>query len=56
MVQAVNPRARCAPATPRGPERFAWDVIVDRAAEPAALPREAQMVAAANTASFAFRT
>ena len=56
MVQAVNPRARCEPATPRGPERFAWDIVVDRAAKPATPPREVQMVAGANTASFAFRT
>lgn len=55
MVQAVNPRARCVAATPKGPERFAWDVVVDRAAEPATPPREVQMVAAANTATFAFR-
>jgi hypothetical protein len=55
MVQAVNPRARCVPTTPRGQERLAWDVVVDAAAEPAPLPREAAMVAAANTATFVFR-
>jgi hypothetical protein len=55
MVQAVNPRARCLPATPRNGERLAWDVVVDAALEPAPLPREAAMVAAANTAAFVFR-
>src|SRR5262249_36833814 len=43
MVQAVNPRARCAPATPKAGERLAWDVVVDAAAEPAPMPREAAM-------------
>jgi len=55
MVQAVNPHARCVPATPAGAERLAWDVLVDRAAAPAPPPPEAAMVAASNTAAFAFR-
>lgn len=55
MVQAVNPRARCVPATPHGDERFAWDMIIDAAAEPAEVPVEASMVASSNTARFAFR-
>ncbi len=55
MVQAVNPRARCLPATPGGRERLAWDVIVDASADPAAPPPEVAMVAASSTASFTFR-
>ena len=56
MVQAVNPRARCVPATPTGRERLAWDVVVDAAAAPAEPPPEVAMVAATNTARFTFRT
>ncbi len=56
MVQAVNPRARCVPATPTGSERLAWDVVVDPAAPPAETPVEVAMVAASNTARFAFRS
>lgn len=55
MVQAVNPRARCVPATPAGRERLAWDVIVDAAAALAEPPVEVAMVAATNTAAFSFR-
>lgn len=53
MVQAVNPRARCVPATPIGAERLAWTIVADAgdAAEP---PPEAAMVAATTTAGFAF--
>lgn len=55
MVQAVNPRARCAPATPSGAERLAWEIVVDASAAEAELPPEAAMVAATTTAAFAFR-
>ena len=54
MVQAVNPRARCVPATPAGRERLAWDVVVDAAAEPVEPPVEVAMVASTNTAAFSF--
>ena len=54
MVQAVNPRARCVPATPSGRERFAWEIVLDTSAEPAEAPPEALMVAASTTAAFAF--
>jgi len=54
MVQGVNPRARCVPATPRDGARFAWDVVVDAAAEPVAPPPEVAMVEATGTARFAF--
>jgi hypothetical protein len=55
MVQAVNPRARCVPATPTGRERLAWDIVVDAAAAPAEPRMEVTMVAATNTAAFSFR-
>ena len=54
MVHAVNPRARCVPVTPRPGARFAWDVVIDAAAEPAALRPEVGMVEATDTARFAF--
>lgn len=55
MVRGVNPRARCVPATPVGPEHLAWDVVVDATALPAEPPPEVGIVARANTASFVFR-
>ena len=56
MVRAVNPRARCEPATPAAGAVLAWEIVVDAAAEPAAPPPEVAMVAATGTARFAFRT
>lgn len=55
MVQAVNPRARCVPATPGAGARWAWDVVVDPAATPAPTPPEAAIVLASRAARFAFR-
>lgn len=55
MVQAVNPRARLEPAAPRAGERFAWEVVIDPAAPPAAPPMEVAMVANTTTAGFVFR-
>src|SRR5262249_2320603 len=55
MVQAVNPQARCLPATPAGAERLAWDVVIDGAAAPAETPPEVAMVSGTNTARFAFQ-
>jgi hypothetical protein len=54
IVQAVEPRARCVPATPTGAESLAWDVVVDRAASPAPPPPEAAVVRASRAARFAF--
>jgi hypothetical protein len=54
MVQAVNPRARCVPVAPRAGARFAWDLVIDAAAEPAVTRPEVAMVAATGTAQFAF--
>jgi len=55
MVQAVNPRARCVPATPTARERFAWEILIDPAAAPAETPIEAAMVFNSGTARFTFR-
>jgi hypothetical protein len=54
MVQAENPRARCVPATPPSGARYAWDVVIDAAAEPATPRPEVGMVEATGTARFAF--
>src|SRR5262245_17636967 len=54
LVQAVNPRARCVPVTPTGPERLAWEVLVDAGAPAAAEPPEVAMVANSTTAAFVF--
>jgi hypothetical protein len=54
MVQAVNPRARCVRATPSDGARYAWDVVVDRAAEAATPRSEVAMVENTGTARFAF--
>lgn len=55
MVQAVNPRARLAPAAPCGGERFAWEIAIDPAAAVAETPMEIAMVANTTTAAFTFR-
>ena len=55
MVAAVDPRARCVATTPPPGARFAWDVVVDASAEPAAERPEIGMVAATGTARFVFR-
>jgi len=54
MVQAVNPGARCLPASAAGRERLAWDVVVDGRAA-ASPPPEVAMVAGSSTAGFVFR-
>jgi hypothetical protein len=56
MVRAVNPRARCIPATPAGAERLAWDVLLDGGAASIEMPPEVAMVSTTNTARFAFRS
>jgi hypothetical protein len=54
MVQAVNPRARCRAVPPSAGARHAWEVVIDRSAEPAAEPPEAALVRNTGTARFAF--
>jgi hypothetical protein len=54
MVQAVNPRSRCIRTTPSDGARYAWDVVVDRAAEAATPRSEVAMVENTGTARFAF--
>jgi hypothetical protein len=56
MVQAVNPRARCIPATPAAGERLAWDIVVDAGVASAEPPVEIAMVASTNTARFVFES
>lgn len=54
MVQAVNPRARAVPVPPGYDERLAFEIVIDRQAEPAPIPAAAAMVHATNTAAFSF--
>ncbi len=54
MVEAVNPRARCVPATPLGGARLAWDIAVDANAAPAPERPELAFVRSTGTARFAF--
>jgi hypothetical protein len=54
MVQAVNPRARCRAVPPPTGARHAWEIVVDRAAEPAAEPPEAALVRSTGTARYTF--
>jgi hypothetical protein len=54
MVQAVNPRARCIRTRPCDDARFAWDLVIDAAAEPAAPRPEVGMVESTGTARFVF--
>jgi len=42
IATVVNPQARCRPSDP-GAGRFAWEVIIDRDAEPAQEPPEMQL-------------
>jgi hypothetical protein len=55
MARAVNPHARCEPATPAAGAVLAWEIVVDAAAAPAAPPPEVAMVAATSTARFVVR-
>jgi len=40
LVRQVNPRASCQPVADPGSRRFAWDVVIDPSADPAAEPEE----------------
>src|SRR5262249_37535505 len=55
MVQAATPRARGVPRAPGPGQQRAWEIVVDRNAEPAAPPPEVAMVAGTSTAGFTFR-
>jgi len=55
MVQAVNPRARCVAVRPPAGARYAWEVTIDAAAEPAPEPPEVDYLRKTGTARFAFR-
>ena len=54
IAGAVNPRARCERAAEAGGARFAWDVWIDRAAEPRPEPRELGLARLSRGASFVF--
>ncbi|MEE8581893.1 MAG: hypothetical protein V3T33_09920, partial [Myxococcota bacterium] len=53
-VCAVNPRARCRPATPPPGAKLAWEIEIDPAAEPREESPMAAAVRHSNAASFVF--
>ncbi len=54
IVQGVDRRARCATTTPRGDERYAYDVVVDPLAAPALEAPEVALAKISTGASFEF--
>ena len=52
IAGAVNPRARCQPAATRAGERLAWDVVLDRNAEPRPEPEELKLARLSRGAGF----
>jgi len=54
LAQQVNPRARCRPVDDPGAARFAWDVVIDPAADPAEDPKELQIATAGSGMRFRF--
>jgi hypothetical protein len=56
IVEGVDPRARCAPASARDGEGLAWEVTVDPAAEPVPERPEVTLTRFSTGAAFVFRT
>jgi hypothetical protein len=54
IAGAVNPHARCHPVRDPGDARFAWDVVIDRAAEPQPVPEELNLAKISRGAAFQF--
>jgi len=54
LARQVNPRASCRAVDDPGPARFAWDVVIDPAAEPAEEPMELGFVRAGTGLRFRF--
>lgn len=54
IAGAVNPHARCHPVSdPRG-ARFAWDIVINRAADPQSVPQELKLAKISRGAAFQF--
>jgi hypothetical protein len=54
IAGAVNPRARCHPASEAKDARLAWDVVIDPSAEPQPATQELQLAKISRGASFRF--
>ena len=54
IAGAVNPHARCHPVADPGDARFAWDIVIDRAAEPQFVPQELKLARISRGAAFEF--
>lgn len=54
IAGAVNPHARCHPVSEPGDARFAWDIVIDRAAEPQFAPQELNLARISRGAAFEF--
>jgi len=54
IAGAVNPHARCHPLPDPGDARFAWDIVIDRSADPQSPPPELQLAKLSRGAAFQF--
>ncbi|AMN46239.1 hypothetical protein ACG33_03785 [Steroidobacter denitrificans] len=54
LVRMINPRASCRAVDDPGGARYAWDVMIDPAAEPLAPPAEFEAVKAGRSLAFQF--
>jgi hypothetical protein len=54
MAQAVDPHARCVAVTPTRSARWAWDVVIDRNAGPAAIPDPVLLARVSGATTFQF--
>lgn len=54
LVRMVNPRASCRAVADPGRARYAWDVVIDPAAEPHAPPAEFEAVKGGRSLAFRF--
>ena len=54
IAGAVNPYARCHPVSDPGTARYAWDVVIDRSAEPQPVPQELKLAKISKGAAFQF--
>ena len=54
IAGAVNPHARCHRVSDPGAARFAWDIVIDRAADPQHVPQELRLAKISRGAAFQF--
>ncbi|MGI9592373.1 MAG: hypothetical protein ACR2P8_13460, partial [Myxococcota bacterium] len=54
LARQVNPRASCRAVADAGERRFAWDVVIDPAADPAPEPEELRLARMSGGMRFRF--